>query len=340
MRAQRASAYSSSIVAFLRRHALRLINVVVLAILVALLYRQADAGELRTAIRQADFSFVAAALALNLPVAVLFVARSHLVLVRLGHHVEARVLVPAIILGNVAGSLTPASTGELLRATALRGHANIPTTDGLALVVFERALSIYLLAIGTGVAAAFVTLSLGEASALAGAAVPLLIAPAFAPVLLRALPTAGTRERNSMAAGALSHIHDAIDRLCWIFEDRRLVAAWSLLTSLILAISVAQIWLLARSVSNIVDPMQAWVAFGGSQVAGIVSLLPLGLGALDGSLAAILRKFGLAFEQGAATAVLLRAAITIPFGIVAIACYIYLQHLGASRQRRPEAARP
>jgi uncharacterized membrane protein YbhN (UPF0104 family) len=328
-------ARSNGNLAFIRHHALRLANVVVLAILGALLYRQVDVRELRTAIGHADVRLVAAALALDVPIAVLFVLRSHFVLVRLGYRVEARVLVPAIILGNVAGSLTPASTGELLRATALRGHAKVATADGVALVLFERGVSVYLMALTTGVAAAFVTLSSGRALAVAVASVPLLAAPAFAPLLLRRLPAPSNGTRTSLAARAFGHVSDAADRLSWILEDRGLLAIWSLITVLILTMSMLQVWLLARSISDVVNPAQAWVAFGGSQLAGIASLLPLGVGALDGSLAAILRKFGLTFEQGAGTAVLLRLVVTIPYGITAIVCYLYLQHLGASRKRAP-----
>lgn len=326
--------------AFIRHHALRLANIVVLAILVSLFYHQVDVGELRTAIGEADLALVAAAFALNVPVAALFVLRSHFVLVRLGYRVEARVLVPAIILGNVAGSLTPASTGELLRATALRGHAKVATADSVALVLFERGVSVYLMALTTGIAAAFVRLPLGRALVVAVASAPLLAAPVLAPLLLRRLSTASDSARTSLAARAFGHVQDAADRLSWILEDRSLLALWSLVTVLILAVSALQIWLLARSISDVVDPAQAWVAFGGSQLAGIASLLPFGVGALDGSLAAILRKFGLTFEQGAGTAILLRLAVTIPYGITAILCYLYLQHVGRSRQRPSGDARP
>jgi uncharacterized protein (TIRG00374 family) len=319
--------------AFLLAHGLRIANVAVLALLVAVLYRQVDAAELRAAVRDADLRFVAAAFALNLPVGGLFAIRSHLILLRLGHRVEPRILVPAMILGNVAGSLTPASAGELLRAAALRSHAKIPAADGIALVLFERGVSIYLLALGTGVAAASVSLSFGQALAVAAAAVPLFAAPAFAPVLLRLLPAPGAGERTSLTARTFARVHEAAGQLRWIFEDRRLLITWSIATALLFAIFTVQIWLLARSIANVVDPAQVWVAFGASQLAGIASLLPLGLGAMDGSLAAILRKFGLTLEQGAATAVLFRLIVTIPYGIIAIGCYLYLQRLGSAEER-------
>lgn len=320
-------------VGVIRHHALRLVNVAVLAALMALLYRAVDLGELRVAIRHADLTLLAVAFALNVPTAVLFAVRSHFVLARLGHRVEARVLIPAMILGNVAGSLTPASTGEILRAAALRTHANIPASDSLALVFFERGLSLYLLALSTGIAAACVSLAFGQVLVVVVASLPLFAAPAFAPLVLRAIPAASERGRGSFAARSLGHLHDATARLRWILEDRRLLAGWSLATFVIFTMSALQVWLLSRAVSDVTNPTQGWVAFGASQLAGIGSLVPFGLGAMDGSLAAIFHRFGLTLEQGAATAVLLRLIITIPYGVTAIVCHIYLQRLGVIRQR-------
>jgi uncharacterized membrane protein YbhN (UPF0104 family) len=324
----------------LRRHLLRIVNIAVLAVIVVLVARQIDPHELSAAIGDADVSLLVLAFVLNFPTAVLFVVRSHLVLLRLGYRVERRVLVPAMILGNVAGSLTPASTGELLRATALRGHARIPATDGVALVMFERAVSVYLMALGTGAAIAFVTLPLGPAVIAIAGALLLCGAPALVPSLLRLLPRGELRGRASFAAPALDRLNQSRDRLAWILDDRRLLAAWSAATAIILMTSAVQVWLLSRSVAGGIGPVQGWVAFGGSQLAGIASLLPFGAGAMDGSLAAILRRFGATFEQGAAAAVLLRLIITIPYGIAAILCYAYLQRLEASGGRvRDDATR-
>jgi uncharacterized membrane protein YbhN (UPF0104 family) len=328
---------ASVAVAYVRRHLLRILNVTVLAVIVVLVARQVDPRELRAAIGDADVPLLALAFVLNIPTGVLFVVRSHLVLVRLGYRVERRVLVPAMILGNVAGSLTPAATGELLRATALRGHARIPATDGVALVLFERGVSVYLMALGTGAAIAFVALPVGPAAVAIGGALLLCAAPALVPTFLRLLPRG---EPGGRALFALDRLNQSRDRLTWILDDRRLLASWSAATVIILMISAVQVWLLSRSVAGGIGPAQGWVAFGGSQLAGIASLLPFGAGAMDGSLAAILRRFGATFEQGAAAAVLLRLIITIPYGIAAILCYAYLQRLEASGGRvRDDATR-
>ncbi len=320
---------------FIRAHALRAINVAVFAALIALLYRQIDIDELRMAIGDVDLWFVAAAFLLNVPITTLYVVRSHGVLVRLGHRVERHVLVPAMILGNVAGSLTPGSSGEILRAAALRGHSQIPAADGAALVLFERGVSLYMMALCTAIAGIFVALPLGIALVVSAVVLPLFAVPAFGPVLLRALPTANEAQATSLVARAIGQVSQAKDRVSWILEDRRLFVTWATFTLIVLALSALQVWLLAHGIADTVSPAEASFAFFACQLAGIASLLPLGLGAADGSLAALLRRFGLTFEQGAAAAVLLRMIVTIPFGIMAILCYVYLQRLSKSPQ--PEA---
>ena len=66
------------------------------------------------------------------------------------------------------------------------------------------------------------------------------------------------------------------------------------------------------------------VYLGLSQLVGIISLIPLGLGAVDGSLAALLERFGMTLEQGAAVALLARLTQTLPLIIAAFACYAWL----------------
>jgi uncharacterized membrane protein YbhN (UPF0104 family) len=109
-----------------------------------------------------------------------------------------------------------------------------------------------------------------------------------------------------------------------LLRDRKLLAGWSMLTAAMFAIAMLQLWLLARSVSHAIRPEEAWTAYGASQLAGIASLLPLGLGAADGSLAALLRRMGTTFEQGTVVAILVRATMTLPLGLMALASWLWL----------------
>ena len=105
------------------------------------------------------------------------------------------------------------------------------------------------------------------------------------------------------------------------------------MTAVMFIVVALQIWVLSRAVSHAVSPVEAWTAFGASQLAGIVSLLPLGIGAADGSLAALLRRMGTTFEQGTVVAILVRAVMTLPMGLVAVLCYLYLQRLGSGTEQ-------
>lgn len=279
-----------------------------------------------------------------MPLALLFPVRSYFVLRRLGADVPARVLVPAAILGNVAGSLTPASSGELLRTAVLRSHADLAVEDGLALVLYERGVSMFIMMLGTAVTAAFVALDTRPALIVAAVALPLFALPAAGPLLLGLLPDAGDDDRGGVLRSALRRVRHVTGRLRLLLRDRGLLAGWSLLTAAMFAIATLQMWLLARSVSHAIRPEEAWTAYGASQLAGIASLLPLGLGAADGSLAALLRRMGTTFEQGTVVAILVRATMTLPLGLMALASWLWLargareQQTADSKQQSVDAA--
>jgi uncharacterized membrane protein YbhN (UPF0104 family) len=135
----------------------------------------------------------------------------------------------------------------------------------------------------------------------------------------------------------LRRVQRVAGRLQLLLGDRALLAGWSLLTAAIFAIATLQLWLLARSVSQAIRPEEAWTVYGASQLAGVASLLPLGLGAADGSLAALLRRMGTTFEQGTVVAILVRATMTLPLGVMAVASYLYLVRI-SGRVKQDEAA--
>ncbi len=308
---------------------LRLLHVSVAAALLALIIWKTGVGEARDVLAGVDARLLACVVVLNVPLALLFPLRSHLVLRRLGARVDPRLLVPSSILGNVAGSLTPASSGELLRTTMLHAHARVATEDAMALVLYERALSVWLMSLGTAAVTAFVALPLRPALIVGTIALVLLAMPAAVGRLLQGTARARPDSRVGRALGRARHVAHRVGRLV---ADRRLLVTWSLVTATIFAVNTLQFWLLARSVSHAISPPEAWIALGTSQLAGIVSLLPLGFGVADGSLAAVLRKMGATLDQATVVAVLVRATITLPLGLLACASYLYLL-----KERRPAA---
>jgi uncharacterized protein (TIRG00374 family) len=317
----------------------RYLHLALAAALLALLLWKTGVTDVAHALRDVSPITAACVVALNLPIALLFGARSHVALRRLGHNVPTRVLLPVAVLGNVAGSLTPASVGELLRTATLKSHADVGAKDGFALVLYERALSVYLMALWTGTVAAVVALPLPGAALVAVAGALLSALPIFGAVMLTLAPGQRIRFGPSILRDALERASAVADRLQWLLRDRRLLVMWSAITAGIFGLITLQFWLLARELSDAISPQEAWIALGASQLAGIASLLPLGLGAADGSLAALLRRMGTTLEQGAGVAVLVRATITLPMGIAAVCCYLYLQRLSPGASRDPSPVR-
>ncbi len=310
----------------------RCLHLALAAGLLALLLWKTDITDVASALRDVSPTTAIAVVALNVPIALLFGIRSRLVLERLGHQIPARVLLPVALLGNVAGSLTPASAGELLRTTVLKSHADVTTKDGLALVLYERALSVYLMALGTGAVAAFVALTLPLAGLIAAMAAPLFVLPVAGPKLLSLLPRQRVARGPAFVRDVIERAGSVAGRLQWLLRDRALLAWWSAVTAVIFGIITLQFWLLTRALSHAVSPQEAWITLGASQLAAIASLLPLGLGAADGSIAAILRRAGMTLEQGTAVAILVRATITLPLGLAAVGCYLYLQRLSITEE--------
>ena len=74
--------------------------------------------------------------------------------------------------------------------------------------------------------------------------------------------------------------------------------------------------------------MESWAIFGAALLAGIVTLLPLGFGTFDVALASMIGATQEGLESGAAAALLVRATITLPQGVAAVASYVYLTTAG------------
>jgi uncharacterized protein (TIRG00374 family) len=307
---------------------LRLLQVPVVIGLFALLFWRIDVAALRDAIQDARGDYVALVVLLNIPFAVLFGARMQIALRALGHTLSARLVYPIAVLGNVAGAVTPASSGEVLRAGALTSRAGVPLRDAAALVIFERGVSLLYMTVGTVAVGAFFVLPAPAAFAVMIAAVALGLLPAALP-LLRAPAASDAAPDAAWLRRMSARLVRGLDRAVDITRNPRTLATWSALTLAIYAVNTLQFWLLARSISTEISIPEAWVALGASQLVGIASLLPFGLGSSDWSLAALLRRFGMTIEQGAAVAVLVRGAATLPLLLMAFASYLYLARLPA-----------
>ena len=303
----------------------RLLSLVVALVVLTFVIVTANPREVWETLKRVEPGTAVATMLLNLPVVALFTLRSRLVLDRMGYSVPLSVLAPASVLGNVAGALTPAASGELLRASALQRNAGLSFQDGLSLVAYERLFSTYLLALST--LACLAATSLAPAAGIAFALVCAgcaLLPWALATFIVRELPSAESIRRPGLVFDVLRYVLGMAGQVWSLLKDLRLTAGWSTLTVLSFALVALQFHLAARSAGVELDLLDAWVTFGGAGLAAIASLLPLGLGIGDGSIAAIITATGVPFDEATAVAVLIRATVTLPLIVLAAASYFYL----------------
>jgi len=309
---------------------LRILGYALAAAVVVVVVWRLDLGAVWDVLREVDVGWAALAVLLNLPIAVLIGGRSRLVLRRLGYELHGSLLLSTAILGYVLGSVTPAGAGDFLRAKLLRDRARVAVNHGVALVAFERATSFFLLTLTTGASLLLVVTPVvvwPAVFALAGAG-------CFAPWLAAlALARIGARRPRPEGDGLLARwgrsIIEATSQLRSLSADAGLVLSWSVVSVAVFVLMGLQVLLLARSVQADIGLHEAWLAYGGSTLAIIVTFLPLGIGIGDGSLAALLHQTGLSLEQGTAVAILVRGTITLPLLIAALAAYVPLSLGGA-----------
>jgi uncharacterized protein (TIRG00374 family) len=271
-----------------------------------------------------------ASLLLNVPIILFRSLRTRLLLERLGARVPILRLAEAQVIGQTVSGLTPAASGDLIRAYIWNRHDRIAGGIGALVVIAERIYSLILLVLAGLIAAAW---ELGGWP---------LRAIALASIVLIALPYVGARlglldagvrligrlpilRRRARLGTAMAEAVDALAR------HPLLQLQFCILTAIVFLLSGLQIWVLVMSVGAIA-PLSADIAgYCLSQVGGSISTLPFGLGAGDTVLVVLLLRAGVAAQAATAVAVLLRLSTTLPMALCAILTWM---HLGATRRRQ------
>lgn len=305
---------------------LRVAGVAVAIAILVFVVVAARPGEVWNALKEVEGGKPWAVIGLNVVVVALFTARSRLLLARMGHVVPLRILVPVSVLGNVAGALTPGGSGEVLRAAALQRSSGLRLGEAVTLVAYERVLSTYLLLLSTLACLAIAGLPvLVAAAAVLSCCVFVLLPWLCAVALLPRLPAAASIDGGGLPRTALRYGLQLANEIQSLLRSPGLLVAWSALTVASFAVVAWQFQLVAASLGVPIDVVDGWIAFGGSGVASILSVLPLGLGVGDGSIAAIIHQIGdVPFQRATATAVLIRATVTLPLILLAVLSYLYL----------------
>ena len=297
--------------------------------LLALVAWRSRAWELGDRLGTADLRPIVVAVALNAVIAIAWAARSSDLLAGAGHPVPVAPLIPMTAFANTINNVTPGSVGELVRLYLLRSHHGVDYTTGAAVVVVERVVAIALL--GTSAAILWATWSLRLWPPVAIAA---LVITAMLPsivyrvglrptALLRFLPVG-----RLVGAGRWAGVGRGLQRVdaavAALLTDPRRATAFAGWTALVFAAYTGQLLLVAAAIGRDIDPAAAWGALGLGIIAGVLSLLPFGLGSADLVVVALLGVTGVPTAEAAAIAFGNRIVSTLPLGVAGVASYAFL----------------
>src|SRR5690349_1386677 len=223
---------------------------------------------------------VLAALVLNVPVVWLRAFRAQVLVRQLEHRVPMRAMLPIQLVGQTSSTITPAASGDYVRAYLWRSSSGVPLRTGAAVVTFERLYSLFLL-----VAVSILLIALPRHGVIGWIGVAIgLAAATFAPLLFEMMPT--TLERWALAKLSRGRLMNRfaegatvmVDQFRNLMKAPVLLAVTSALTIVNFVVMGAQLWLVMLALSHRVPITQAVAANSTSQVAGIISTLPFGIG--------------------------------------------------------------
>jgi len=278
-------------------------------------------------LQEVDAWPLVAALALNVPIVLLRAFRAQVIVRFLGYRVSFFSMIPVQLIGQTSSTITPAASGDYVRAYLWRRGQEVPLRVGAAVVTFERLYSLFLL-----VAVALVLITLPRHGFVGWVAVGLLlVAACLAPVLLElATPPAlerrilgrvtGGRLLGPIKGGAF----DMVDNFRRLLRSPVLLGETAAITLVVFILSGFQLALLLAGLGDSIRITQAVAVFATSQVAGILSTLPFGIGAADAILVTVLAGYGIAVGDSATAAVLLRAVSTLPQALAGLVAYLRL----------------
>lgn len=273
---------------------------------------------------------------LSLVAAVPLAVRGREIMSALGYRIRAVALIPVSFYGNTVGFLTPAASGELLRPSLLERGFGVPVPRGAAVVVYERVYSMYLMCLS----GLFAFTWTGAVPVEAGVALlPIMVVlPLFPRSVLRLFDVRLERLSARFPAfvrsrlGGLSEASDSADTL---WRSAGLALSFTVLSLVVFGLMAVQFWLLVEGTGENISLTEAWVVFFVANMAGVLSGLPLGLGASDAVMVSLLNAYGVELAAAAAIAVLVRVLINLPTGVLGLMAYVV-----AVRQSRAQPPTP
>lgn len=269
-----------------------------------------------------------AALALCLAPPVLWAIRSAGLLSASGRPVPILPLIPMTTFANTINNLTPGSVGELARLYLLRAHHGVDYATGGAVILIERLVAIGYLA-GSAVIVWLGARGVLPAPVVVAAVAALVVVPGIA-YRLGLRPIAWfiayplRRLGGGRWPGAIAGLLAAEHRIGRLLTDPVTLTRFALVSALIFAVGAFQLILVAAAFGAVLEPLAAWGALGLSIMAGVISLLPFGLGVADLALVALLGLLGIDPPTAAAITFTYRLISTLPTALLGVASYAWL----------------
>jgi uncharacterized membrane protein YbhN (UPF0104 family) len=285
----------------------------------------------------ADWRPLLAVVALNGVVIAAWAVRSERLMAAVGHPLPIAALVPIVSFANTVNNLTPASSGEALRAVILRRRHDVPYGRSTAVILAERFWAIWIMALSAGAATLGTLVPAAPPVVLGGwvAAVAAIFAPSVAyrlglrPAAFAARLVDGDEGTRRGRLAAL--LRDVDASLAGILASPVVALGFVASTAVVFATTAVQLWLILLALGHDLSPLAAWAALGIATIAGVLSALPFGLGAADVVMTALLAVAGIPATVAAAAALVLRATVTLPLGLAGTASWVALS-------RGPEAS--
>ncbi len=199
-----------------------------------------------------------------------------------------RSMAPIQLVGQTSSTITPAASGDYVRAYLWRSSNGVPVRVGAAVVTFERLYSLFLM-----IALSLLLILFPRHGVIGWILVALGLGVAtFAPLLFELMPT--SLEQWVLAKLGKRRIMGRFQEGATVMIDQvrklmkaPLLLAWTSGLTLVNFIAMgAQLWLVMLSLAHRVPITQAVAANSTSQVAGIISTLPFGIGSQDAILVA------------------------------------------------------
>ena len=297
--------------------------------LIAAMVWRSRLWEAADGLKLVDPASLAVAVAISGIIPFLWAARSADLLRGAGRPVAMRPLVPMTLFANMINNLTPGSSGEVVRVWLLRAYYAVDPATGVAVVAIERLGAFGYLACSAAIVWLGYVGGWPPVVVIALLAM-LVVAPGIAyglgmrpSALLAALPLSRVLgvPRWTRTTAWLRRVDDTMAQL--MAHPVRL-AVFAALTFGVFAGYTAQLVLVARALGVALDPVAAWGALGLAITAGVLSLLPFGLGSADLVLVGLLGVLGISTPVAAAMALGYRIVSTLPLGVGGVLSYAWL----------------